>query len=242
MDQDKSGDLNLAELTKGLQAIRGEVGHGTVTNKQIDEFVIWLDEDQSGDIDAREFVSKVDYCTAKEAEAICAQYKPVSHSDLLIQEAEEEKVLLAKLEKCTHLRRGLWDRGTTNEQEVQRLLDVDREIHDIEVRMETIALVRAQRNGPHKSEVSDRIKKSISPQAIDREEQKSIKKTRRQSIALVNALQPHLKKEAGGSIGDSKEDTRNTKPVAFQAVSMAISDMLRYGKKKLNGYGLVDAE
>lgn len=53
--------MTLDEIKQGLQEINGEVGHGVVTNAQIDEFVQWLDVDKSGDIDAVEFVTKVDY-------------------------------------------------------------------------------------------------------------------------------------------------------------------------------------
>ena len=42
VDQDKSGDLSLDEIKAGLQEINGEVGHGKVTNEQIDEFLEWL--------------------------------------------------------------------------------------------------------------------------------------------------------------------------------------------------------
>ena len=42
VDQDKSGDLSLDEIKAGLQEINGEVGHGKVTNEQIDQFLEWL--------------------------------------------------------------------------------------------------------------------------------------------------------------------------------------------------------
>lgn len=65
VDQDKSGDLTLAEIKRGLQEIRGEVGHGAVTDAQIEGFVKWLDVDKSGDIDAVEFITKVDYVSLR---------------------------------------------------------------------------------------------------------------------------------------------------------------------------------
>jgi hypothetical protein len=52
-------------------------------------------------------------------------------------------------------------------------------------------------------------------------------------VALVNALKPQL---ASTTVSDSKEDREGSsphkkkRPVAFQAVSMAIADILKNGR------------
>jgi Ca2+-binding EF-hand superfamily protein len=84
-------------------------------------------------------------------------------------------------------------------------------------------------------------------------------KARRKSVALVNSLTPKLaslkteesyvdtKGEEDGQMGQyTKKRLKNipkkTKPVAFQAISMAIDAIIKSGQKKLNGHLLLDAE
>jgi len=68
---------------------------------------------------------------------------------------------------------------------------------------------------------------------LDKEEKTVKKKQRRASVALVNALKPQL---ASTTVSDAKEDKEGSsphkkkRPVAFQAVSMAIADILKNGR------------
>ena len=165
IDEDKSGDLDLKEIKRGLKELRGSVGGGTITDRKIDDFIRWLDEDKSGDVSAIEFITKVDYCTKAEAEEIVARYKPVTHAELLKREDDEILGIKTKLSKFTHLRRGLWERGTSNEQEVKELLKIDRLISENEKKLVDIHNTRLQRDGPQKSEVGERIRSSITAQS-----------------------------------------------------------------------------
>ena len=58
----------------------------------------------------------------------------MSTKELLEQEKEEIQTIEVTLGKLKHLRRGLWDKGTSNEEEVVRLLDIDRQIDENEKR------------------------------------------------------------------------------------------------------------
>ena len=82
--------------------------------------------------------------------------------------------------------------------------------------LETIAQMQQKRDGPSKHAVKERIRSSITAQSMDRHEKREgqtmKKKERRQSVALVNALKPHLieKNKDGSIVGASQA------PVAYQ--------------------------
>ena len=82
--------------------------------------------------------------------------------------------------------------------------------------LETIAQMQQKRDGPTKSAVKESIRSSITAQSMDRHEERegkeAKKKARRQSVALVNALKPHMveQNKDGSIVGASQA------PVAYQ--------------------------
>ena len=90
LDQDMSGDLSTEEIKNGLVQLDPKI-----KMRQVQEFVDSLDKDNSGSIDAIEFVRAVDFVDAKEAEKIVNNYVPVTHKRLL----QEERLERERIEK-----------------------------------------------------------------------------------------------------------------------------------------------
>ena len=261
VDGDKSGDLTHEEIKGGLR----ELG-ANISMSQIEEFLEKLDDDKSGTIDAIEFVKAVDFVDEAEAEKLVSAYKPVTNKRLIELEDAEINGLDATLRRAKHKRRGLWEKGTSNQEEEASLLEMDKIIADAEERKLEIMRERTKREGQKDTAVRGRIRHSITAQSMnrmqDKEEAAAKKKKRRASVALVNALSPKIvpdpeevakKKAEEDKVLDNTDDggrksrrasriAPKLKPVAYQAVSMAISAVLHHGGKKLNGHKLLDAE
>ena len=93
-----------------------------------------------------------------------SKYKPVTSKRLLELETAEISVIKDDLSKLSHLRRGLWDKGTSNQEEVLKLLEVDRNIEQNENRLDEIIRIQKKRNGPKKTDIHN-LKNDITAQS-----------------------------------------------------------------------------
>ena len=109
-----------------------------------------------------------------------SKYKPVTSKRLLELETAEISVIKGNLSKLSHLRRGLWDKGTSNQEEVLKLLEVDRNIEQNENRLDEIIRIQKKRNGPKKTDIHN-LKNDITAQSKG----KKIIKTRTQESSVV---------------------------------------------------------
>ena len=84
---------------------------------------------------------------------------------MLELETAEISVIKSNLSKLSHLRRGLWDKGTSNQEEVMKLLEVDRNIEQNENRLDEIIRVQKKRDAPKKTEIHNLLKNDITAQS-----------------------------------------------------------------------------
>ena len=83
---------------------------------------------------------------------------------MLELETAEISVIKDDLSKLSHLRRGLWDKGTSNQEEVLKLLEVDRNIEQNENRLDEIIRIQKKRDCPKKTDIHN-LKNDITAQS-----------------------------------------------------------------------------
>lgn len=71
IDRDNDGELSVAEIFQGLKRLGG-----SLSESQVAAWIASLDIDESGHIDAVEFIVAVDECTKEQALRKIAEYKP----------------------------------------------------------------------------------------------------------------------------------------------------------------------
>jgi len=71
IDRDKDGELSVAEIFQGLKRLGG-----SLSESQVAAWIASLDIDESGHIDAVEFIVAIDQCTKDQALRKIAEYKP----------------------------------------------------------------------------------------------------------------------------------------------------------------------
>ena len=85
IDRDASGELDAKEISNGLKRLGA-----SISIYQIKDWVNHLDKDQSGHIDAIEFITHIDKCSVEVADAALMMYKPVPVNQLTGNVADQE--------------------------------------------------------------------------------------------------------------------------------------------------------